>query len=206
MLESVLDIGYNPFFAALLSAALLVSFTACDRGSPPPGQGEAAADAAGSGATGTRKAAAEKLDRSHAGNAAPDVTFEGPDGAPTSLDQYKGTPVLVNLWATWCGPCVEEMPTLDALAVREKGKLQVLTVSQDLEGAAKVDPYFKKAGFKMIQPYLDPENGLNFAYNTGIMPTSVLYDAKGREVWRIVGGLDWTSEKARKLLAEAPDL
>ncbi len=132
----------------------------------------------------------------------PDVSFEDPDGVPTTLADYTGKPVLVNLWATWCAPCVHEMPTLDALAEREKQRLQVLTVSQDIQGAEVVDPYFSEAGFKNIRPFLDPDNGLNFAYKTGIMPTTVLYDAQGKEVWRMTGSLDWNGARAAALLEE----
>src|SRR5688500_4401675 len=56
------------------------------------------------------EAATGRLDRSHAGSAAPATTFEDPDGAPASLGDFRGRPVLVNLWATWCAPCVAEMP------------------------------------------------------------------------------------------------
>ena len=198
-----MDISIKPLSASFLTGAmLLATLTGCDRESQPRGQGGAAPVAAGTAPSG-KVAEDQKLDRSHVGEPMPEVAFESPDGTPTTLDEYAGTPVLVNLWATWCGPCVEEMPTLDALAAREKGTLTVLTVSQDLEGETKVDPYFRKAGFKNIQPYLDPENGLNFAYDTGIMPTTVYYDAKGKEIWRVVGGLDWTGEKAQALIAEA---
>lgn len=143
-----------------------------------------------------------ELDITKRGTPAPDVEFEDPDGMKVTLADFRGKPVLVNLWATWCGPCVEEMPTLDALAIREKDRLQVLTVSQDLAGAAKVDPFFEKGGFKMIQPYLDPENGLNFSFKTGLMPTTVLFDAEGKEVWRMLGGMDWNGSRASALLEE----
>ncbi len=170
-----------------MALCALAALSACDRQSGSEEQGSLPG---------------AQLDRSHSGSAMPDVTFEDPDGVPIRLAAFRGKPVLVNLWATWCAPCVEEMPTLDALARREKERLQVLVVSQDLEGAKKVDPFFAKADFAMLRPYLDPENGLNFSYNSGVMPTTVLYDARGKEIWRVVGGMDWNGRRATRLLKE----
>ncbi|HYG47760.1 MAG TPA: TlpA disulfide reductase family protein, partial [Allosphingosinicella sp.] len=87
-----------------------------------------------------------KLDRSRAGSAAPATEFEDPDGAPASLADFRGRPVLLNLWATWCAPCVAEMPTLDRLAGREGDRLQVLTVSEDLDGREKIEAFFARQG------------------------------------------------------------
>lgn len=142
------------------------------------------------------------LDISQRGKAAPDVSFNDPDGKATSLAAFKGKPVLVNLWAMWCGPCVVEMPTLDALAEREKDRLVVLTVSQDMQNLDKIKPFFVEKGYKTIQPFVDPENNLGFSYMTGVMPTTVLYDAEGKEVWRMIGGMDWNGSRASALMEE----
>src|SRR5437868_7115426 len=73
------------------------------------------------------------VDRSHKGSPAPDTTFNDPDGGEISLAEFRGVPVLVNLWASWCAPCVKELPTLDTLAKahRGDGRLGVIAVSQD---------------------------------------------------------------------------
>ena len=71
---------------------------------------------------------------------------------------------------------------------------------RQLQGAAVVDPWFQKAGLKALQPYLDPQNTLLDAANTAL-PTSILYDANGRELWRVVGAIDWQGEEAKALLA-----
>ena len=138
------------------------------------------------------------LDRSHKGEVAPAVSFQDPAGKSMSIAAFKGKPVLLNLWATWCGPCVVEMPTLDA-ATKD---MTIVAVSQDLEGGAKVTPFFAKGGYTRLQPYLDPKANLSVAYNASL-PTSILYDSAGHEVWRMAGGMDWTSGTARDLLAEA---
>ncbi|MBA1375823.1 TlpA family protein disulfide reductase [Sphingomonas ursincola] len=173
---------------------------ACDRQSPAgeqPAGAEKTAEKAGPDVplSGT-------LDISQRGKAAPDVSFKDPDGKTVTLAAFKGKPVLVNLWATWCGPCVVEMPTLDALAAREKDRLVVLTVSQDMQDLDKIAPFFAEKGFKNLQPYTDQENNLGFSYQTGVMPTTVLYDAQGKEVWRMIGGMDWNGTRASALMEE----
>jgi thiol-disulfide isomerase/thioredoxin len=118
-----------------------------------------------------------------------------------ALRDFRGKPVLLNLWATWCAPCIKEMPSLDRLAVESADRLTVLAVAQDIQGAAVVYPWFAAAGLKQLQPYLDPENGLLADYNSAL-PVTVLIDATGREVWRVTGALDWQGQQARELLGE----
>lgn len=143
-----------------------------------------------------------QVDRSQKGKTGPTVAFRGPDDAEVTLASFRGKPLLVNLWATWCAPCVAEMPTLDALAAKSGERMAVIAVAQDLQGAEVVDPWFQKAGLKALQPYIDPQNGLLDAANSAL-PTSIYYDAEGREIWRVVGAIDWQGSEARALLAEA---
>jgi hypothetical protein len=94
------------------------------------------------------------------------------------------------------------MPTLDALAAREKD-LQVLAVSQDLDGKEKVDAFFAQRGFRMLQPYIDPQLSLMSELKVNTLPTTILYDAEGREVWRMTGMEDWEASRAAGLIQEA---
>lgn len=144
------------------------------------------------------------IDRSKAGTAAPDLPFIAPDGMKTSLKAFIGKPLLINLWATWCAPCVAEMPTLDKVAgtYADRG-LQVLTISQDSRGATLVDPFFAKRDFAHLRPWLDPDNEFGFHYGTGQLPTSILYDRDGKEVARVVGAMDWEGKDAEALIGEA---
>ena len=187
----------------VLFLAMLVGLAACDRGSNEAEQ-EFAGDEtqqedeiieSGQGLVG-------KLDISQRGTAMVDTPFQAPDGSTVRLSNFTGEPVLVNIWATWCAPCIVEMPMLDKLAAREKDRLKVLVVSQDIQGAEKVVPFFARGDFQELEPYVDPENGLSFGFGSGLMPTTVLYDAQGKEVWRVIGAMDWDGAKAAALLEE----
>lgn len=144
---------------------------------------------------------AKGIDRTHRGSLAPTLTVVDPTGRKLALASLVGKPFLINLWATWCAPCVTELPTLDRLAASDR--IRVITVSQDSGEPAKVGQFLKDKGLARLEPWLDPENDLSFHYATGTLPTTVLYDSQGREVWRFVGEHDWASADTAALLAEA---
>lgn len=147
---------------------------------------------------------AKGVDRSNAGKSAPEVVFADPDGGEISLADFRGVPVLVNLWATWCAPCVKELPTLDALAKRYAvdGALGVIAVSQDTGPQPSVRAFLDKLKIEDLGAYHDPQMALSGALGVQVMPTTIYYDAEGRELWRYVGDLDWSGEEAARLLAE----
>lgn len=184
-------------------AVAALSISGCDREKPADRQGA-------EGAKSAQKAGAEakgySVDRSRAGTPAPTATFasadDAQDGPRTSLADFRGTPVLLNLWATWCVPCLTEMPTLDALAGRTRGRLAVVAVAQDLKGAEVVRPWFTDAGLQHLDAWIDPDNALLDDAGTPL-PTTILYDAAGREVLRVIGPLDWNGAEAAALLREA---
>jgi thiol-disulfide isomerase/thioredoxin len=187
-----LEVSSLRLILVLLGLAVLAG---CDRQKPPAPQGEQPA-AAGQ-TTG--------VNRSHAGKPAPDTVFKDPDGGDISLADFQGVPTLVNLWATWCGPCVKELPTLDKLAEGHAvdGQLGVIAVSQDMAPQGSVKAFLDKLGIEHVGAYHDDRMALTGALGVEVMPTTILYGADGREVWRYVGDLDWTGEEAAKLLAEA---
>lgn len=161
----------------------------CDRQAPTQPQAAPSATAAAAPKAG-------EVDRSHKGDPAPTDAFEGPDGAPITLAAFKGKPFLVNLWATWCAPCIAELPTLDAL---DKSGTSVIAVDQDLD-ANRAAPFLKDKGVSLA-PYRDPKLALSVAYAANL-PTSIFYGADGRERWRVTGGRDWLSAESRALLSE----
>ncbi len=140
--------------------------------------------------TAPAQASVSRIDRAHAGEAPPAATFVDYAGAAHRIADYAGRPVLVNLWATWCAPCIAEMPALDRLAVKA-GAPRVIAVSQDLGGWRAVDRFFVASRFKAVTPYLDRDNALPLAYRAAGLPVSILYDARGRELWRVNGPIDW---------------
>ena len=182
----------RPLVSVSVLIALLPALAACDRAGDrkpvPAAQPEAAAAASSRAAPPAR---VRGFDAARAGTPAPAVAFTGPDGRPVRLADFAGRPVLLNLWATWCAPCVAEMPALDRLAARAGEGLVVLTVSQDLEERRAVDPFFARGRFRHLRPYTDPDNGLPLALGATGLPVSVLYDAAGREVWRLAGEWEW---------------
>ena len=178
---------------ALLLVALLA--VGCDRQKADAPQAPVA-EAADSG---------KGIDRSHKGEAAPATLFKNPDGGDTSIAKFKGVPVLVNLWASWCAPCVKELPTLQKLeeAQAEAGKLGVIAVSQDMGPQGSVDAFLAGKNIGRFAAFHDKDMALSSALGVQVMPTTILYDSAGREVWRFIGDQDWTSAEAAELLAEA---
>lgn len=192
----------RPAILLLLAALLAPSLAGCDTSrSPVPEQSRDAP--AAPAAPADPAAGTGRLDRSHAGSPAPKIAFEDGDGKPVTIADFAGRPVLLNLWATWCAPCVAEMPTLDALAGRVGDRIAVLTVSEDMDGRAKVDAFFRKYGFAHLEAFLDPELALMPALEIGTLPTTILYDSRGREVWRMMGMEEWNGPRAAALIAEA---
>jgi thiol-disulfide isomerase/thioredoxin len=132
----------------------------------------------------------------------PDIAFTGPDGKPMKLADLKGQVVVVNFWATWCGPCKEEMPSLAKLAkdYADKG-LKVVPISVDrLEDGAAAKDFLRTHGG--LQFYNDPDYRVVFGLDPrpdGI-PTTVIYDKAGKERARLSGGADWSTDQAKKVM------
>lgn len=196
-------------YATLIMGALLLA--GCDKEKPGGEQPPADQNMVSDGTVPDVEAPKEKtaltenftVDRSNKGKPVPDLSFTGDDDAPVRLADYRGKPLLLNLWATWCGPCKVEMPALDKLAGTLVGKVAVIAVSQDLKGAELVDPFFAKSGLINLKPFLDPDNKLTQGLGAGAIPTTVLIDKDGKEVLRVSGAMDWTSKDAAALIAEA---
>jgi thiol-disulfide isomerase/thioredoxin len=189
----------------ILLIAVVLATAACDRQTPAPEQANVAAPGAvlsdevapRAGASAATPAAGA-VDRSHKGEAAPTLAFLDPAGKKVTLGDFKGKPLLLNLWATWCAPCVKEMPSLDAAA---GGKVRILAVSQDMQ-REKVAPFFATRKLTRLAPYADPDMGLSLHYKVNL-PTTILFDAEGRELWRVSGAMDWAGAEAKALLGEA---
>lgn len=118
---------------------------------------------------------------------------------PASLAAYKGKPLIVNLWATWCGPCIKEMPSLMRLSsyLKDKGII-VVAISEDRGGKFVVDPFVKEHGISGIPIYLDKTmSTLKALKQTAILPMTLLIDAEGQEIGRVLGDREWDSPASK---------
>ena len=123
-------------------------------------------------------------------------TFPGLDGKKVSLADYKGKVVLLNIWATWCAPCVAEMPSMEKLYQELKGKdFEILAVSIDASGAKDVLPFMKK--YKLSFPALtDTRGAIKELYQTTGVPESIIIDKDGIIVEKVIGPRDWATPGA----------
>jgi thiol-disulfide isomerase/thioredoxin len=188
---------------ALLPLVIALGIAGCDKPKPANEQASDANNSAAAAPAIPTAAPAGGVDRSHKGEAMPAMPFAQPGGAPATLTSFRGHPALVNLWATWCAPCVKELPALDQLAADSTGKFAVIAVSEDMNGDADVQPFWKSHGIKALTAYTDKSNKLMNAIGAAELPVTVLYDSKGKEVWRVAGGKDWAGPDMAKLIAEA---
>ena len=137
--------------------------------------------------------------------AQPEAQFQSPNATPTNLAAFKGKVVLVNLWATWCAPCVTEMPTLADLQRKFDGKdLVIIAVSVDRDGdreAAKTQLLQLSGG--ALAFFHDPKMAIVYPMKARGFPTSVLYDRHGEELARLAGEADWNAPEAHDLIEAA---
>jgi thiol-disulfide isomerase/thioredoxin len=178
----------------LLLLLALAAAAGCQQHRPAA---DGSADAAAAAHTGT----GSKIDRGHAGQPAPATAFDDADGDATTLAAFQGKPALVNFWATWCAPCKKELPSLDRLAVARRDKLQVVTIAEDR--ADKAAAYLQQGKFAKLEAWTDAKLAMTDSLRINDLPTTILFDAKGREIWRSRGDRDWQSAETGALVAEA---
>jgi len=132
---------------------------------------------------------------------APLEAFMDLAGRRVRLADFAGQVVALNFWATWCAPCVEEMPSLDRLQAKLGGDgLTVVAVSLDRSGAAVVTPFAERLGLNNLDLYLDPKSNLAKAFGITGLPTTFLIEPGGHIVGAVQGSADWDSPEALALL------
>lgn len=133
--------------------------------------------------------------------AAPDVDILHGDGGTVSISDFRGKVVLLNFWATWCPPCIREMPALDRLQNDLGGdEFAVVAVSTDAGGKAVAEPYLRdRLGLTNLDLYLDPKFTAWKTYQAGGLPTSFVIDRQGRLVGALVGEAEWDGDDAKAL-------
>ncbi|MGH6661973.1 MAG: TlpA family protein disulfide reductase [Rhodospirillales bacterium] len=122
----------------------------------------------------------------------PELAFQRGDGSPVTLKEFRGRVVLLNIWATWCVPCRREMPTLDRLQAKLGGAgFEVVALSIDRAGVEVVKKFYEEIGIKNLALYIDTTGKATRALKVVGLPTTLLIDAAGREVGRLVGPSEW---------------
>jgi thiol-disulfide isomerase/thioredoxin len=137
----------------------------------------------------------------------PSLTFETMDGRPTSLEAFRGKVVVLNLWATWCAPCREEMPSLDRLQARFKDQpVVVVALSVDRAGPERVRAFLDEIGVQNLAVYRDPKAAATRTLRVPGLPATLLVDKEGRERARVLGIAEWDAPQAveavQRLLGE----
>lgn len=133
----------------------------------------------------------------------PDLRFADSDGRSLSLQDFRGRPILLNIWATWCVPCREEMPSLDRLQAKiGASELLVLPLSIDRQGLPVVKKFYDDLGLTSLGVYIDQSGKASSEVNTVGVPTTLLVDRDGREIARKVGPAEWDSPEILVLLRE----
>src|ERR1044071_3317605 len=134
----------------------------------------------------------------------PGLAFNDGGDKPLKLADYKGKIVLLNFWATWCAPCVKEMPSLDKLQAEiGKDKFLVLPLSLDGPSRPKVAPFYQDKKLANLGVYFDKGKKAMQALGISILPTSILIDGEGRELGRLEGEADWEKPEALALVKAA---
>ena len=130
-----------------------------------------------------------------------EVEFLDADGMPRSFADFQGQVVLVNFWATWCAPCIREMPALARLEAELGGDdFRVVAISIDRQGMPAVNRFYKKYGIEGLEPFVDTKNAVPRKLRVVGLPTTVLINRRGEEIGRLVGGAEWDSPEAVRLL------
>ena len=126
---------------------------------------------------------------------APAISLVDSSGQTIELSDLRGKPLIINLWATWCEPCLREMPSLERLQSRFGERIAVLAVSEDRGGNKTVEPFIAKLGLKSVKIYMDPKSEVGHAFAVRGLPTSLLIDRNGMVLGRVEGAADWDSPK-----------
>ena len=205
---------------AIIGAAALVailagfatvywSFAPSDNGRLAKPSGAEAPEAAGSGSgagllAGLNTGAMAAFVAKRLPQTLPEITIAAGDGETKSLADWRGRVVLLNIWATWCVPCREEMPQLDTLQADLGGEnFEVVAVNVDKGGGDKAKIFLEETGAAHLARYTDTSGRLFRKVRAVGMPTTLLIDRDGKEIGRLVGPADWGSEQAKMLIEAA---
>ena len=131
-----------------------------------------------------------------------EIEFQDEEGKKYTLGQFQGNFVLVNIWATWCPPCKDEMPSLNSLASHFSAKdLKIIPISVDVSGVLTVRRFYTEFGLDKLSIYVDPSTNVMRAFSVVGIPSTVLINRDGLEIGRRVGPAQWDSPEIIEGLA-----
>jgi len=133
----------------------------------------------------------------------PDIEFADASGRPLRLSSFRGRVVLLNVWATWCAPCREEMPSLDRLQAKlGSPTFEIVAISIDSGGASMVDSFFRTYRLRRLQRYFGESDTTLRRLGIAGVPATLLIDRQGREVWRHSGATVWDRDGMVQFMRE----
>jgi thiol-disulfide isomerase/thioredoxin len=123
------------------------------------------------------------------------------DGDPIEKDlkDLAGKPIILHFWATWCGPCVKELPDLDAYSKNLEDTAHVIAIVTDMKDVAKVREFYRTKGIQNLNIYFDKSGQLTRTFRTPALPTSIFINSQGHEIGRIQGAIEWNGNAGRLL-------
>jgi thiol-disulfide isomerase/thioredoxin len=131
------------------------------------------------------------------------ITFLNSEGKVIKLSDYKSNLVLLNFWATWCAPCKDEMPSLDALKMNSSlSNLKIFPINVGKENVKKSKKFFKDLNIKNLDIYFDNNSTLAKNFSLRGIPTSLLFNKEGEEFARIIGSIDFSEKEFLDWLSE----
>jgi thiol-disulfide isomerase/thioredoxin len=127
----------------------------------------------------------------------PVLAFQDAAGNPLTLEDFRGKVVVLNLWATWCGPCRKEMPSLDHLQAKYGAEgIYVLPLSLDRGDLSQIQSFYDEIGIRNLKIYRDPKGAASRTLRALGLPTTLVLDRDGREVGRVLGPAEWDGDDA----------
>lgn len=123
----------------------------------------------------------------------------GTEPAEKNLKDLRGKPVILHFWATWCAPCVKELPDLDTFAKKYENTSHIVAVAIDLKDVEKIREFYKAKGIKNLTITLDKGGALSRAFRASTLPTTVFINSQGHEIGRIQGAVEWIGTAGRLL-------
>ena len=131
----------------------------------------------------------------------PEATWSDGKGTTVTLADFRGKVVLVNFWASWCAPCLRELPSVNALQQDLGGsQFEVVAINIDKEGKRVAAPFAERLKLDALELYLDPRGRISRGAGVQVMPTTILYDRNGLEIGRMEGPAEWDEADAKKLM------